>query len=327
LHRYLYAFGNPTVYVDPDGRQARSEREKRIERLQREGGMLLEGMEPPPGTEIDFVENGVTFVRPIVPVLPSDSPAEGASDDRNFLEVGFDFLVSRIANVIDSGGDLLSSSQRADKNLREGINRPRSSDVEAVLEARQQGNSPSRPELQLVAESTKDVGTVVEDAGRTALAVEEAVEVVSVAGVVKGTGRRVLRKDLKDQVEERTTVRTLRLGTDGALEASQDSFERAAQNLFRKKIIKHNEIIRDGAGNVIAEIDFETEEAVVEVGKSLGQKSAQLFKLAEIAKQRSKRLDVIYDPERTPRGRLVELRDQLQGKFGNRVRFIPLTED
>ena len=107
---------------------------------------------------------------------------------------------------------------------------------------------------------------------------------------------------------------------------SGTSFEEAAQRVFRNKIVRQNEVIRDNTGRVIAEIDFETAEAVVEVGQSLGGKSQQLFKLAEIARSRAKRLDVLYDPATAPPRRLSTLRQQLRGKFGNRVRFIPFTE-
>ncbi|MCL6547063.1 MAG: hypothetical protein K6T61_17755, partial [Bryobacteraceae bacterium] len=64
------------------------------------------------------------------------------------------------------------------------------------------------------------------------------------------------------------------------------AFEAAVKRTFRKKIIRENEEIYDAAGEKIAEIDFETSEALVEVGISLGDKLEQLHKLAEIAKQR-----------------------------------------
>ncbi len=81
-------------------------------------------------------------------------------------------------------------------------------------------------------------------------------------------------------------------------------------------------MLRDRAGRVIGEIDFETAEAIVEVGTSLKGKVGQLHKLAEIAKQRAKRLDVIYGPD-TSQGTLNFLKESLRKKWGNRVRFIP----
>jgi hypothetical protein len=73
---------------------------------------------------------------------------------------------------------------------------------------------------------------------------------------------------------------------------------------------------------VIGEIDFETAEAIVEVGISLRGKVDQLHRLAEVAKQRAKRLDVIYGPDTSP-GTLNFLKESMAKKWGNRVRFIP----
>ena len=101
-----------------------------------------------------------------------------------------------------------------------------------------------------------------------------------------------------------------------------DLFEDSVKNTFRKKIIRQNEVLRNRAGKVIGQIDFETAEAIVEVGISLKNKTRQLHKLAEIAKQRAKRLDVIFGPDTSP-GTLKFLKESLQKKFGNRVRFIP----
>jgi hypothetical protein len=78
----------------------------------------------------------------------------------------------------------------------------------------------------------------------------------------------------------------------------------------------------DDKGRRLGEIDFETDEALVEVGISLGKKMRQLYKEVEIAVQRGKRLDVIYGPK-TPSVRLAQLKTSLQKKWGGRVRFIP----
>jgi RHS repeat-associated protein len=101
-----------------------------------------------------------------------------------------------------------------------------------------------------------------------------------------------------------------------------DAFESSVRNTFRNQIIRHNEIIRDPTGRMVTEIDFETAEAIVEVGLSLGGKLPQLHRLADIAAQRGKRLDVIYGPATSP-GTLQAFRDSLQRRHGNRVRFYP----
>ncbi|HKY40899.1 MAG TPA: RHS repeat-associated core domain-containing protein, partial [Polyangiaceae bacterium] len=101
-----------------------------------------------------------------------------------------------------------------------------------------------------------------------------------------------------------------------------EAFEESVKSTFRKKIITENEIVRDASGKVVAEIDFETTEAIVEVGTSLGSKLPQLHKLAAIAKERTKRLDVIYGPGTSP-ATLRAFKESLAKKWGNRVRFIP----
>lgn len=50
------------------------------------------------------------------------------------------------------------------------------------------------------------------------------------------------------------------------------AFEAAAKKLFAKKIVGEGEVLRDASGKVIGEVDFETAEALVEVGTSLGNK-------------------------------------------------------
>ncbi len=106
------------------------------------------------------------------------------------------------------------------------------------------------------------------------------------------------------------------------VKSAGDLFEERVKNTFSKEIIRQNEILRNSAGKVIGEIDFETAEAIAEVGLSLRGKVNQLHRLAEIAKQRGKRLDVIYGPDTSP-GTFKFLQESLAKKWGNRVRFIP----
>ncbi|MGE5785635.1 MAG: PAAR-like domain-containing protein [Myxococcales bacterium] len=102
-----------------------------------------------------------------------------------------------------------------------------------------------------------------------------------------------------------------------------DQFELNVQHTFRKKIIKKNEKLYDPqTGKLLGEIDFETADAICEVGISLGSKKNQLFRLAEEAMRRGKRLDVIYGPNTSP-GTLADFAKCLKAKFGSRVRFIP----
>jgi len=75
-------------------------------------------------------------------------------------------------------------------------------------------------------------------------------------------------------------------------------------------------------GRQVGEIVFETAEALVEVGSNLRDKTPQLIRLAEEAKKRGKRLDVVFGPDTAP-GRLKKLESTLKLRYGNRVRFIP----
>ena len=117
-------------------------------------------------------------------------------------------------------------------------------------------------------------------------------------------------------------VHNAKYGPKSGVRTAGEAFEDAVKNTFRGKIIRQNEVLRDSAGRVIGEIDFETGEAIVEVGLSLRGKLPQLHKLAEIAVARAKRLDVVYGP-RTSIGTIRAFAESLGKKYGNRVRFIP----
>lgn len=112
------------------------------------------------------------------------------------------------------------------------------------------------------------------------------------------------------------------LWTDAPLREAREIFEESVQHTFRNKIIRQNEVLRDSAVRVLGEINFETAEAIFEVGTGLRGKVGQLYKLAQVAKDGAKRLDLIYAPD-TSEGALRFLQESLRKKWGNRVRFIP----
>ncbi len=118
-----------------------------------------------------------------------------------------------------------------------------------------------------------------------------------------------------------TGVDVLR-GNNAFGDSAEKTFEDNEKDTFGSKIIRQNEILRNADGRVVGEIDFETDEAIVEVGSSLTGKLGQLDRLAKVAKDRGKRLDVICGPN-TPYVQLTFMRDSLRKKWGNRVRFIP----
>jgi len=147
-------------------------------------------------------------------------------------------------------------------------------------------------------------------------------------GKLKGTkfgeklGETALGKWLRERMGKKT-------GEEGKKEepapakSEGELFEEQIKNEFAKKVIRENEPIYDEAGNQTGEIDFETPEALCEVGLSLDGKLPQLMREAELAKARAKRLDVFYDATRTPPGRLTAFKNSLGKRYGNRVRFIP----
>jgi hypothetical protein len=149
---------------------------------------------------------------------------------------------------------------------------------------------------------------------------------------VKQGGKQVLRiiKDkAKKELVEVTEAEAKALINEAKRKAKQvaaksagELFEDRVKAIFRKKIIRENELLRDAAGKVIGEIDFEIPEALVEVGISLAGKMKQLHRLAEVAAQRGKKLLVIYGQDTAP-GTLEALKKSLGKKWGNRVVFIP----
>ena len=123
--------------------------------------------------------------------------------------------------------------------------------------------------------------------------------------------------DVLDPLINKGAKKVLRPLSDGEL------FERQVQETFKKKIIRKNEPLIDKAGKQIGEIDFETSDALVEVGLSLEGKLRQIQRLAKESISRGKRVDVIFDVTKTPQKRVDEFKRILQKDFGNRVKFIP----
>jgi hypothetical protein len=136
-------------------------------------------------------------------------------------------------------------------------------------------------------------------------------------------GETRLFKWLKEKLGKKEAPEETKQEKPAAEISEGDLFEQQIKDEFAKKIIRENELIYDEAGNLTGEIDFETSEALCEVGLSLDGKLPQLMREAELAKLRAKRLDVFYDVTRTPAGRLTAFKDSLGLKYGKRVRFIP----
>ena len=99
-------------------------------------------------------------------------------------------------------------------------------------------------------------------------------------------------------------------------------FEEKVQETFRKKIIRKNEEILNPDGSLYTEIDFETADAVFEVGLSLKGKLTQIRRQAEIAQARGKKLIVIYGPDTSP-GTIRSYKTELRDMWGNSISFVP----
>ena len=150
-------------------------------------------------------------------------------------------------------------------------------------------------------------------------------------GAVAGTAVvvAIIAKGLKNLPEIAKAAEVAVKHADEVAEAARraklsrgDRFEETVRDTFRNKVIRQNEGLYDRTGRQLGEIDFETDEALVEVGLSLKDKVVQLHRLAEEAARRGKRLDVIYGPETNPK-RLEAIKEALRKRHGSRVRFIP----
>ena len=130
----------------------------------------------------------------------------------------------------------------------------------------------------------------------------------------KSAGNAFNLAKVSDKAEDISTARKLSNG---------ELFELQIKNLWRKKIIKENEKLFDKNGVELGEIDFETADALVEVGLSLDDKMGQLHLLANEAFKRQKKLIVVYDHTITPTRRLTDFKSSLGKKWGSRVSFVP----
>ena len=292
LHKYLYAFGNPTVFIDLDGNQA---------------------VPLPPAVQVGTLEAGGV------------SAAGAACQTCQQLEFDSTNLVpEEIAEGVNRIPGVQLLSDTVGENLRNYLI------INAALQklllqgfvTTEDAGSPGTSGGGFAADVVKLPST-------TGLEPPKVDPPTSVFPAVEQLPTKFENPTEKLDLPNRTEFpdRSGEFGPNVVFSEKSrgEIFEETVKERFRGKIIRENEELFDDEGNIIGEIDFETEEAIVEVGLSLGKKSKQLFQRAEEAERRKKRLDVIFGPE-TPPARAKELEGQLRKKFGNRVRFIPQGE-
>ncbi len=228
LHRYLYAFGNPTVFVDPDGRQTRARQKEDTEAAQRRaflrqfGGRLRRGEEPPIGTVLTTNVGGVRIVTPIrdiqgegalgisgssvVLISESEVKPQGVVSillDGSDIETPIDQAESAIANFEEAGESL----RRADETLRGAIGR-RDPTIQALIEERavEEIAQPGGSQLAALGEATRQTGAATESAAMGSLEAFDAVSTVAGAGgILKAGGRRLVREGLEVAAEKKAT--------------------------------------------------------------------------------------------------------------------------
>ena len=199
LHRYLYAYQNPTVYNDPTGQQTEETDKERIAFLQQNGGLLREGEEPPPGTVLTTDSLGVRIVTPVSQIQDKATDQETEEEPGLFDKI-VDFFVG---GLLDEGEKLVEEGSELDQTLDDGIHRERRHDVEEMAEqqaVRTLGDTNGG--LPFVGAAARQTGEVTKQAGRTALEAEESAGKLSIFGFFKHLGERALGRLLKREVRE-----------------------------------------------------------------------------------------------------------------------------
>ncbi len=246
LHQYLYAFGNPTVYVDPDGRQTRARQKEDTEAAQRRaflrqfGGRLRRGEEPPIGTVLTTNVGGVRIVTPIrdiqgegalgisgssvVLISESEVKPQGVVSillDGSDIETPIDQAESAIANFEVAGESL----RRADETLRGAIGR-RDPTIQALIEERaiEEIDQPGGNQLAALGEATRQTGAATESAAIGSLEAFDAVSTVAGAGgILKAGGRRLLREGAEEGFDIGSEALVRRRATAASLSTKPSS--------------------------------------------------------------------------------------------------------
>jgi len=203
LHRYLYAFGNPTRFVDPTGRQTEETAEERIAFLRQFGGVLREGEEPPPGTVLTTDSLGVRIVTPVAQ-LEDNATGQESEEEPGLFDRIVDFFVG---DTLEEGEKLVEETSELEQILTDGTHRSRRQDVQELAERRAiRTLGDSNGGLPFFGASVRQGEEVTKQAGRTALEAEESAEKVSAAvgigGLFARLGRRVFARFLRQEAGE-----------------------------------------------------------------------------------------------------------------------------
>ncbi len=275
LHKYLYAFQNPTVFVDPDGRMPDEAQDDDFERTE--------------FTEEELDANFEALISGSGPEPETEEKSEG------FIDKIIGFFSEKPKETLVNGQDAVESFQEANATVNRALGAKLPIDVESMESL--SGTIGQMSGTTLLAESAEQLGVAVKDAAETGVSAAESVERASLpfslASLTKAIGggiARLFKREVKEEVAEagaRSAARSAVASADDVLSSaarparggSQDS--RGLQAL-KKKIDREDDAFAgltkspETAEAVIRQV-LSVEEPIVKVSVRNGRTFEDIF--------------------------------------------------
>ena len=213
LHRYLYAYQNPTVWVDPTGEQN--------ELLEPSRPRVIDSpSEAPEGWTVKWIGEGIYLAHP-PDSAPQPAPGSQA-EEPDVLDRLYDLV---FGDAEEEGAKLVEEGAELERTFDRGIFRDVELDVENMTEEELRAALEEARGLPAAGETVRQGGRVAGQAGTTALEAEETASAITLAGLFRGLGRKALRlfgrearEDLLGELSEagikHTPVEVLRVSRD-----------------------------------------------------------------------------------------------------------------
>ena len=207
LHRYLYAYQNPTVWVDPTGEQN--------ELLEPSRPRVIDSpSEAPEGWTVKWIGEGIYLAHP-PDSAPQPAPGSQA-EEPDVLDRLYDLV---FGDAEEEGAKLVEEGAELERTFDRGIFRDVELDVENMTEEELRAALEEARGRPAAGETVRQGGRVAGQAGTTALEAEETASAVTLVGLFRGLGRKALRlfgKEAGEETAEEAAEQVARRGTTGA---------------------------------------------------------------------------------------------------------------